>query len=208
MWTIERRKRPVAFLAGVMSDVLALAVVTILGTFVTHFGGYREMLVTGRLNQILSLSFIVILLQVLWQLNIALRTDFYYLLAGAMDCHNLHADAKLYLRSLAARILTLRIANCALKTTPRRIRAYSLIVASVYGILIVMFLRNAIEIARTSLASLRAITLGHLPHIDAGQSIATLAAFVFSLLVVAWAKYREARGERIVYQINYGAQEE
>jgi putative peptide zinc metalloprotease protein len=95
LWTIEPRKRYLAYAAGVVSDVLAAAL-ALMATW-AHLHGWVHL--PPLLVRALEITVLVALGVVIWQFNVFLRTDGYYVLATAIRARNLAGDAKAYLRS-------------------------------------------------------------------------------------------------------------
>lgn len=94
LWMVEPRKRYLAYCAGMVSDLLAASLA--LMAMWLHAHGYVEF--SGGVVQALSLTVVIVAVGVAWQSNVFLRTDGYYMLATALGCRNLAADAKTYLR--------------------------------------------------------------------------------------------------------------
>ena len=95
LWTIEPRRRYLAYLAGVVSDVLAAALALIARW--AHLHGWIHL--APDLSRALEITVVIAIGVVIWQCNVFLRTDGYYVLANAIRARNLAGDAKAYLRS-------------------------------------------------------------------------------------------------------------
>nr|MDT0660611.1 hypothetical protein [Micromonospora sp. DSM 115978] len=92
--TVPRRKRYLPILAGMLLDVLALSVLTLVADLTrTPDGGLSA---TGRLC--LALAFAT-LLRIAWQFFFYLRTDLYVLMSTLLGCVDLHTTAKRLLRN-------------------------------------------------------------------------------------------------------------
>lgn len=94
---MPRPKRYLPILAGMLADVLVLAVLTLVA-----YGLRDAAPVTGRLC--LSLAFAT-LLRLTWQLYLFLRTDLYYLAVTVLGCVDLHGAAHGLLRNRLYRLL-------------------------------------------------------------------------------------------------------
>ncbi|GGX60504.1 hypothetical protein GCM10010358_13830 [Streptomyces minutiscleroticus] len=97
---VEKRRRVLPFLAGMVGDVLMYCGLT-LGAAATR-GPDGTPGWPGRL--LLALAFLTIL-RFTWQFYLFLRTDLYYLLAAALGCHDLHGATDARLRNAARRLL-------------------------------------------------------------------------------------------------------
>jgi hypothetical protein len=95
LWMVPRRRRYVAYLAGAVSDLLAASVA--LAILWSHHHGWIAL--TPGLYRALELIVFIAGCVVVWQMNVFLRTDGYYVLSNALGCRNLAGDAKAYLRA-------------------------------------------------------------------------------------------------------------
>jgi putative peptide zinc metalloprotease protein len=98
IWAAPRRARYRVYLIGIASDVLLLSVALLLAA---HAG--FPVVVTGFLKAV-ALS---LMLGIMMQFHVYMRTDIYFVLLDALKCHNLQADAAAYLRGRLA-LLRLR----------------------------------------------------------------------------------------------------
>lgn len=92
--SIPRSRRHLAFLAGMLADVLIVAVLTLAaaagpGYWLAQLG--------------LAIAYLT-LVRLAWQLLIFLRTDLYYVLTTALGCTNLVGASAAYLRERARRL--------------------------------------------------------------------------------------------------------
>ncbi|CAN3985649.1 hypothetical protein [Kitasatospora purpeofusca] len=94
--SVPRRKRYLPILAGMLADVLAIAVLTLIAD-VTRGGAAT----VARLC--LAIAYATVL-RLAWQGFFYLRTDLYVLLSTALGCVNLHAAAVDVLRSTVRRV--------------------------------------------------------------------------------------------------------
>jgi len=125
LWLVDRNKRYVAYVAGMVNDLLlASAAVTALWL---HDHGMLPL--GAHLYGTLRLAVLVLVFGVLWQGNFYLRTDVYYVIANATGCRNLSRDAAAYLRAGLARLFarsTPMLPAPALPANERRIvRGYA-----------------------------------------------------------------------------------
>ncbi|CCK26806.1 hypothetical protein BN159_2427 [Streptomyces davaonensis JCM 4913] len=96
---VEKRRRYLPFLAGMVGDVLMYCGLTLYAAAAHNADG--ELGVTGRLA--LALAFLTIL-RFTWQFYLFLRTDLYFLIASALGCHDLHGATDARLRNRARRL--------------------------------------------------------------------------------------------------------
>lgn len=98
IWALPKRKRYLPLMAGMMVDVLVIALVTI-GIAALRRGGE-----TGFPVLLLQALVLQIVVTIVWQFNLFLRTDVYYLLSNYLSYPNLDADARIYLRDQLHRV--------------------------------------------------------------------------------------------------------
>jgi len=99
LWLVPARRRYLAYAAGVASDLL-LACLAVIALW-AHLRGWIPLL--PDLRHALELTVLIVGCVTVWQLNVFLRTDGYYILSNALGCRNLAGDAKAYLRRLRRR---------------------------------------------------------------------------------------------------------
>ncbi|PRY45147.1 hypothetical protein [Umezawaea tangerina] len=87
--SVPKSKRYLPFLAGVVADVLLFSALTLVAAVDDSAWG-------GRLA--LAIAYLV-LLRLVWQSYLFLRTDLYYVLTTMAGCTNLHEAASAYLRN-------------------------------------------------------------------------------------------------------------
>jgi hypothetical protein len=153
---VPRRKRYLPILAGIVADVLVVAVLTLAAYFLRTPSGES---MAGRVC--LALAFAT-LLRVSWQFYFFLRTDLYHLVVTVLGCTDLHATAKALLRRRLLRLLgrTAQPAD-AQEWHPRDYavaRWYSWLMAAGYGVLAMMMVFAVIP----SIARMISIVLAHL----------------------------------------------
>lgn len=100
IWLVPKRRRYLALLAGVIIDFVGAAVLVIL-LWLDRTGvvSYAE-----PVRIVLSAVLFTYFIRVLWQTFVFLRTDFYYVIATALDARSLMADTDAYLRNLTRRL--------------------------------------------------------------------------------------------------------
>ncbi|MDX6708509.1 MAG: putative peptide zinc metalloprotease protein [Solirubrobacteraceae bacterium] len=100
MWLAPRRKRYLAFLAGPIIDVASAAALA--GVLWGQRRGWIAL--SPTLEQLTGAVFFSYLVRLLWQCFVFIRTDFYYVLATALNCKSLLADTEDLLRNRWARL--------------------------------------------------------------------------------------------------------
>jgi putative peptide zinc metalloprotease protein len=124
VWLVPKRSRYLAFLAGVIVDAVSAAVlIVLLWTFRRGWIGLSPTVV--QLSRAVLFTY---LLRLLWQCFVFVRTDFYYVLATALDCKRLLADTEDLLRNRLARLrgVAQKVDQSAIPSAEMRaIRAYS-----------------------------------------------------------------------------------
>lgn len=94
---VPRRRRYLPILAGMLADVMVLAVLTLVAYGLRDAAPFASRLC-------LSLAFAT-LLRLTWQLYVFLRTDLYYLAVTVLGCVDLHGAAHGILRNRVYRLL-------------------------------------------------------------------------------------------------------
>ncbi|MFF8774475.1 hypothetical protein [Kitasatospora sp. NPDC015120] len=94
--SVPRRKRYLPILAGMLADVLAIAVLTLTADVLRGTDA-------GAARLCLAVAYATVL-RLVWQAFFYLRTDLYVLLCTALGCVDLHAAASDVLRNAARRI--------------------------------------------------------------------------------------------------------
>ena len=100
LFGVARRRRYLPFFAGMLCDVLVLAVFGIVADATRSTDGSLSVL--GRVC--LGMGFTVVM-RLAWQFQLFLRTDLYYVFATAFNCYDLHDASKALLRNRIRRLL-------------------------------------------------------------------------------------------------------
>ncbi|WP_157537698.1 PqqD family protein [Kitasatospora azatica] len=100
LMSVDRRKRYLPFLAGMVCDGVVLGTLGLIAAADRHGDGSFSL--TGRLC--LALAFTVVM-RILWQFQLYLRTDLYYVFATALRCYDLHDASKALLKNRIWRLL-------------------------------------------------------------------------------------------------------
>ena len=126
LWSIPRNERYLPFVAGMIFDaVLCSGIVFVL---VAHTHG--ALALSALFLRFFRALFFTLLMRLLWEFFLYLRTDIYYVIANAFKCRNLLGDTEAFLRNQAARVFP-SIRKVSLEGIPpqelRVIRIYSII---------------------------------------------------------------------------------
>lgn len=100
LMSVPRRKRYLPFLSGMVCDVVVLAGFGLVAQWQREGDG--SLSTASRVC--LSLAFTVAL-RILWQFQLYLRTDLYFVLATAMGTHDLHDASKALMKNRVWRLL-------------------------------------------------------------------------------------------------------
>ncbi|WP_404338617.1 hypothetical protein AB2M62_06430 [Sphingomonas sp. MMS12-HWE2-04] len=92
IWALPKRQRYLPLAAGMMVDLFLIALVTLAIAGLRHEGE------TGFAVALLQALVLQIGVTLIWQLNLFLKTDIYYMLSNYLSYPNLDADARIYLR--------------------------------------------------------------------------------------------------------------
>ena len=194
---VPRRRRYLPILAGMVADVLAMAVLTLVAAALREPGGALPL--AGRVC--LALAFAV-MLRLLWQLFFYLRTDVYVMLTTVLGCTDLHAAAADVLRDAVRR----RTGRTALDLSAHS--ATDLRVARWYAWLLpVGYALTLASFATVLVPSAYQMTAGLVGRLRGGSSLngildsATLVALLLAqLLAVAFMALRDRRARRAAAQ--------
>jgi putative peptide zinc metalloprotease protein len=157
LWLVERRKRCLAYAAGMANDIL-LTCAAVTGLWLHD----RHLLpLPALLSGTLRLTVLVLVCGVLWQFNFYLRTDVYYLIANATGCRNLSHDATAYLKHMLARCVAGAPSRRLAGVPPREMR-----IVRVYAILMVLGTAAVVILGAAYLGAVVVLLLGR--HTAAG----------------------------------------
>ncbi|ALN92803.1 PqqD family protein [Lysobacter gummosus] len=122
--SLPRSQRYLPLMAGMMVDVLNIALLTLaIGWLIDHSGN-------AFLIQLLQALILQLLITISWQFNIFLRTDMYYVVCNFFGNPDLDRQARIYLRDRMHRISFGRFGEAAEAIDHRNIgvlRAFSLL---------------------------------------------------------------------------------
>jgi hypothetical protein len=100
MWMAPKRRRYLAFVAGPIIDVVSAAI--LVGVLWAERRGWLGL--SPTLEQLTAAALFSYFVRLLWQCFVFVRTDFYYVIASALDCTSLLADTENLLRNRLARL--------------------------------------------------------------------------------------------------------
>lgn len=92
-WSVSKKNRQIMYLSGMIADFLLIAILTIIG----HFFLLAEYMYIYHVVRIITL---ILILGILFELKLYMRTDIYYLISDALEQPNLHQDAVKLLKNL------------------------------------------------------------------------------------------------------------
>ncbi len=179
IWLAPKRSRQLAFLAGAIIDAACSS--ALLGVLWARQHGW--IVLSQMLERFLAATLVTYLLRLLWQCFVFVRTDLYYVLATALDCKNLLADAEDLMRNWVARARRLppTTDQSAIPARElRSIRAYTLVwlagrllaLASLIFVMLPVLAGYGAEIVRTA--------TGGYPRYDAADMV-TIVVIVFGV---------------------------
>ncbi|WP_327044108.1 hypothetical protein OG320_20315 [Microbispora sp. NBC_01189] len=193
---VPRRKRYLPIVAGMLADVVVMAVLTIVADLLRDPGGGLSF--WGRFC--LAFAFAV-LLRILWQFSLYLRTDLYVLVSTALGCVDLHGTAVRVLRNRVNRLLGRRdrlVDESDRHPVDRRVaRWYSWLIVAGYTVSLTTFLVAIAPIVYGMFAGV----IGRFTGRGASWS-ELLDSLIFcgfvagQLVVLAWVTVRDRRRGR------------
>jgi putative peptide zinc metalloprotease protein len=119
IWMVPKRRRYLAFLAGPIIDLVCAAL--LVGVLWADRRGLIGL--SALLEQLTGAVLLSYLLRLLWQCFVFVRTDFYFVIATALDCKSLLADTEDLLRNRWARLRRTGVAIDQSAIPPREMRA-------------------------------------------------------------------------------------
>jgi hypothetical protein len=101
--SVPRRQRYLPFLSGMACDVVVWALLDLVAQFTRAPDGSLSLV--GRLALALAFTTVV---RIVWQFQLYLRTDLYYVFATAWNCYDLHPASMALIRNRLWRLLGVR----------------------------------------------------------------------------------------------------
>jgi hypothetical protein len=193
LWSVEPRRRYVAYAAGMVSDVVVAALL-----LVPLWLAARGALTVGPTSaSVMALAIYVIAGAVVWQFNLFMRTDVYYILANALRCRDLLRDAKRHLRHRVRRLLgRARLADAPV-LSPREQRVVPVFAAIlVLGTTVTVLIGIAAVIGLGLFLFTGARSGAPSPH----QRVTVAGMFALTVVLLAVSLARDRR-ERITYRL-------
>jgi hypothetical protein len=185
IWLAPKRSRQLAFLAGSILDAVGAS--ALLGLLWAEHHGWLALGAT--LRRVVAATLLSYLLRLLWQCFVFVRTDFYFVLATALDCKNLLGDTEDLLRNWVARACgrPATVNQSAIPPRERRaIRAYTLVWLGGRAIALYSLIFAALPVLVGYGAEIvRTATGGH-PSYDAADLLSVLV-LVFGLQLAGFA---------------------
>ena len=122
--TLPRQQRYLPMLAGMLADIVSIAVVTILIQCLQHYGA------SDFTIHVMRAFVLEIVVGLPWQFNIFVKTDIYYVICNYIGHPDLDRDARIYLRDLLHRMSFGRFGQASAATPVRQLpilRTFALI---------------------------------------------------------------------------------
>ncbi|WP_150125446.1 hypothetical protein [Sphingomonas sp. LM7] len=116
IWALPKRQRYLPLMAGMMVDLLVIALVTL------AIAALRREGETGFAIFLLQALVLQVVVTIVWQFNLFLKTDVYYVLSNYLSYPNLDADARVYLRDCLYRVSGGRLGTSAEAPAYRSVR--------------------------------------------------------------------------------------
>lgn len=190
---VPRRRRYLPILAGMLSDVLVMALLTLAADALRLPGGGFPLV--GRLCLALAYG---TLLRLAWQLSFYLRTDLYLLMTTALGCVDLHGAAKAVLRNAVRRWTGRPLEDEShWHPTDRRVaRCYAWLMVAGYALSIGIFVGVVVPVTVRFAVGVAQRLSGGGPVasvVDAGLLLLLSVAQVLTVVLLA---YRDRRRKR------------
>ncbi|GIH68086.1 hypothetical protein [Sphaerimonospora thailandensis] len=188
---VPRRQRYLPIMAGMLADVVVMAVLTIAADLTR--GPEGALSPWGRFC--LAFAFAV-MLRILWQFSLYLRTDLYVLVSTALGCVDLHTTAMRMLRNRVNRLLGRRhrlVDESDWHPVDRRVaRWYSWLIVAGYTVSLTTFAVAILPIVYRMFAGVLSRFTGHgAPWPELLDSLVFSGFILGQLVVLAWLAVRE-----------------
>jgi hypothetical protein len=195
---VPRRKRYLPILAGMLSDVVVIAALTIVADLTRDPGGAFSF--AGRL----CLAFAVtVWLRLIWQFSFYLRTDLYVLICTVLGCVDLHDAAKHVIRNRVNRLLGRRdrlVDESALHAADRRAArwyAWFVVLGYLFSLSVVAFVGVPTLVRIAAGIGDRVLGGSGASWKELADSFVVLAFLVVQLVVLGWIFLRERRSSPV-----------
>jgi hypothetical protein len=191
--SVPPRKRLLPILAGMLTDLGVLCVLTLIATALQRSDGSFGL----AARYCLALAFLT-LLRLAWQLWFFLQTDVYFLVVTVLGCVDLQTTAKQVLRNRIDRRLGRRPTYDPQLWHPRDravARWYSVLIAAGYGFMLLSLVAFVLPMVGRLVTTVVARLLGNGDHGSAGllDSILMLLFTLGELSVAGLMAYRQYR---------------
>ncbi|NUP41696.1 MAG: hypothetical protein HOY76_32920 [Streptomyces sp.] len=194
LMSVQRRRRYVPFLSGMVCDVVVLALLDLTAQLARHDDGGLS-----RTSKVcLALAFTVAL-RIVWQFQLYLRTDLFFVVATAMKTYDLHDASKTMMKNRIWRLLRVRhriVDESQWTERDRKVGAYYgpfLVLGVCAFVAVTVYASIPVGIRYFTIAG-EAVGAGHVDaHFwDSVVSLGFNAAQVAALVVLARRKRRAA----------------
>ncbi|TPG10401.1 hypothetical protein [Sphingomonas oligophenolica] len=187
---LPKRQRYVPLAAGMIVDILNIALITLAITALVRHGDHGFIVV---LLQALALQLVVTLL---WQFNIFLRTDVYFILCTWFGHPDLDSEARAYLAALLARASFGRLGRASAPQAFRNlamVRAFAAIWVigriAALAMMVVVVLPTLWAYARKAWRAFQDPAASRATAYDLG-AFAVLSALLVAIGVFLWIRHR------------------
>lgn len=120
LWMRPRKDRYLPFLAGMISDVAVVSVLVIV-----LWLSDRGLSFNTGVYKVMKLVILMQCLGLLWQFQVFMRTDIYYVIATVLDCKNLFKDAQAYIKNVVFSRLGKSISSDVSEREMKAIKIYA-----------------------------------------------------------------------------------
>ncbi|HEX4963359.1 MAG TPA: hypothetical protein VF173_21190, partial [Thermoanaerobaculia bacterium] len=100
LWAVPRRQRYLPVLAGPLLDSFSAALL-----FLFYAYSKSTLSLTPSVEQVVRALIFMYMFRLLWQCNLFVRTDFYYVITTFFGCKNLMKDTEVFIRNLFLRVI-------------------------------------------------------------------------------------------------------
>ena len=186
LWSVEKNKRIVPYLAGIMFDTCVLFSLLVF-----------QLLLPGTLSELASLITFCMVIQFSMHFLIFLRTDLYFILINALHIGNLHEAANSYLKNIMNRTRLNEIFSDWNSREYRYIKGFSFLQVCGYlfaaALLIYFIVPNLYSMLAFTYSQFMNNSVYSMAFLDGLLLVGVLLASMVLWLIGAFNKYKETR---------------
>ena len=186
LWSVEKNKRTVPYLAGIMFDTCVLFSLLVF-----------QLLLPGTLSELASLITLCMVIQFSMHFLIFLRTDLYFILINALHIGNLHEAANSYLKNIMNRTKLNEIFSDWNSREYRYIKAFSFLQVCGYlfaaALLIYFIIPNLYSMLAFTYSQFMNNDVYSMAFLDGLILVGVLLVSMGLWLIGAFNKYKETR---------------